>query len=75
MFSGEGEKANIILCKLDQTHMIPRYDLIANLVYSGQAADVDTIIIDGKIIMQDRIVTNFDKKKIILRYANNNNIA
>lgn len=61
----QGKKADIILCKLDQAHMIPRYDLIANLVYSGQAADVDTVIIDGNIIMQDRIIKNFDEEEVL----------
>ena len=31
--------------------MIPRYGLIADLVYFGQAVDVDAVIIDGKIIV------------------------
>jgi 5-methylthioadenosine/S-adenosylhomocysteine deaminase len=61
----KGKKADIILCKLDQAHMIPRYDVIANLVYSGQAADVDTVIIDGNIIMQDRIIKTFDEKEVL----------
>ena len=61
----KGKKADIILCKLDQAHMIPRYDLIANLVYSGQAADVDTVIIDGNIIMQERIIKTFDEKEVL----------
>jgi len=61
----KGKKADIILCKLDQAHMIPRYDLIANLVYSGQAADVDTVIIDGNIIMQNRIIRTFDEQEVL----------
>lgn len=63
----KGKKADIILCRLDQAHMLPRYDLIANLVYSGQAADVDTVIIDGNIIMQDRIIRTFDEQEVLAR--------
>jgi Cytosine deaminase and related metal-dependent hydrolases len=61
----KGKKADIILCRLDQAHMLPRYDLIANLVYSGQAADVNTVIIDGNIIMQDRIIRTFDEQEVL----------
>lgn len=61
----KGKKADLVLCKLDQAHLIPRYDLIANLVYSGQAADVDTVIIDGNIIMQDRIIRTFDEQEVL----------
>ncbi len=61
----KGKKADMVLCKLDQAHLIPRYDLIANLVYSGQAADVDTVIIDGNIIMQDRIIRTFNEEEVL----------
>lgn len=60
-----GKKADLILCRLDRAHMIPRYDLIANLVYAGQAADVDTVIIDGRVIMQDRIIQTFDEQEVL----------
>lgn len=60
-----GKKADIILCKLEEAHLIPRHDIIANLVYSGQAADVNTVIIDGSIIMQDRILRTIDERLVL----------
>lgn len=60
-----GKKADLILIKADEAHFIPRYDLIANLVYSGQAADVNTVIVDGNIIMQDRIIKTFDEQEVL----------
>lgn len=60
-----GMKADIILVKVDEAHFIPCYDLVANLVYSGQASDVNTVIIDGNIIMQDRVIKTIDEKEVL----------
>ncbi len=60
-----GKKADIILVKANGAHFIPRYDLIANLVYSGQASDVNTVIIDGQIIMQDRVIKTFNEEEVL----------
>jgi len=55
----------MILINLNQPHMIPRYDLIANLVYAGKASDVDTVIIDGRIVMENRQLTTIDEKQVL----------
>lgn len=60
-----GNKADIILLSLEEAHMIPRYDLIANLVYAAQASDVQTVIINGKIVMQDRVIITFDEAEVL----------
>lgn len=60
-----GQKADMILVSLKEAHMIPRYDLIANLVYAAQAADVQTVIIDGRIIMENRVIKTFDEQEVL----------
>jgi 5-methylthioadenosine/S-adenosylhomocysteine deaminase len=60
-----GYKADMILINLDQPHMTPRYDLIANVVYAGKATDVDTVIIDGKIVMENRQLITIDEKEVL----------
>ena len=60
-----GKRADFIIIKADEAHFIPRYDLIANLVYSGHAADVNTVIVDGNIIMHDRIIKTFDEQEVM----------
>src|SRR5581483_1544661 len=49
-----GKRADIILLNLDSTHALPLYDLYAQLLYSLGRDDVDTVIIDGKIVMRHR---------------------
>ncbi|WP_454959540.1 amidohydrolase [Filifactor alocis] len=58
-----GWKADMILIDLNQPHFFPRFQLIPSLIYSAQASDVHTVIIDGKIVMKDREILTFDLEK------------
>ncbi|MEA1960355.1 MAG: amidohydrolase [Bacillota bacterium] len=62
----EGMRADIILVGLQEPHMIPTYDLVANLVYSGHASDVQTVFVDGKMLMENRKFF-MDEEEIITR--------
>lgn len=66
------KKADIILIDTNQPHLCPNYNLVANLIYSAQGADVKTSIIDGQIVMKDRQVLTIDEEKVMYeayRYA------
>ncbi len=60
-----GKKADIILVDLQQPHFCPRTDLVSHLVHCGKAADVDTVILDGKILMEKRELRTIDEEKIL----------
>lgn len=60
-----GKKADIILIDLDKPHLYPRHNVISSLAYSVQGSDVDTVIIDGKVVMEKRIIKTVDVEKII----------
>jgi len=45
-------------------HFFPRHDWIANVVYAAQSSDVNTVIIDGSIIMEDRKVLTIDENEV-----------
>ena len=62
-----GKKADIIFVKTDKIHMCPENDIPSNIVYSANGADIDTVIVDGKIIMQNRKMTQIDEKEVIKR--------
>ncbi|MFI5166310.1 MAG: amidohydrolase [Thermoanaerobaculales bacterium] len=46
-----GKRADLILVRTDGFHQIPHYDPYSLLVYSTKASDVDTVIIDGDVVM------------------------
>ena len=60
-----GKKADMIFIKTDKLHMCPENDICANLVYSSNGADVETVMIDGKVIMQNRKMINLDEKNVM----------
>ncbi len=56
-----GKKADIILLDMTQPHAHPVYNIYSLLVYSMQGSDVDTVIIDGEIVMENRGFTRFSE--------------
>jgi 5-methylthioadenosine/S-adenosylhomocysteine deaminase len=52
----EGKLADLLLVDIKHPAMTPNHDLISNLVYSANGSVVNTMICDGKIVMQDRKV-------------------
>jgi 5-methylthioadenosine/S-adenosylhomocysteine deaminase len=62
-----GMKADLILVDLRCPHLCPRHDLVAHLVYAAQSADVDTVIINGEIVMENRKVLTIDEEEVMRR--------
>ncbi|MFA4884546.1 MAG: amidohydrolase [Desulfotomaculaceae bacterium] len=60
-----GLKADLILVDFRRPHLYPRHDLYAHLVYAAQSADVDTVIINGEIVMEGRRVLTMDEKEVM----------
>ncbi|MGF7058121.1 amidohydrolase [Brassicibacter mesophilus] len=60
-----GKKADIIFIDLNKPHFYPRYNLVSSLAYSAQASDVHTVIIDGKIVMENYEIKTIDLEKVI----------
>jgi len=60
-----GKHADFILIDLDKPHLQPVWNPIATLVLSALGSDVDTVVVDGKIIMQGRKVLTMDEEAIL----------
>jgi 5-methylthioadenosine/S-adenosylhomocysteine deaminase len=59
-----GKKADLILLKLDTPSFMPQNNLLAGISYSANGSEVDTVIIDGKVTMENRKVLTMDEEKI-----------
>ncbi|MFQ6118090.1 MAG: amidohydrolase, partial [Candidatus Bipolaricaulia bacterium] len=59
----EGAVADLIIVNLDRPHLIPQYNLVSNLVYAAHAGDVETVIINGEIVMEDGEIKRFDEEE------------
>jgi len=62
-----GKKADIIILDLNRPHLTPLYNIYSNLVYSAGGGEVDTAIINGKLIMENRDILTIDEEEIIDR--------
>ncbi|MCD8508455.1 MAG: amidohydrolase family protein [Bacillus sp. (in: Bacteria)] len=65
-----GKKADIILMNLEEPSFMPVLtypvrNIIPNLVYSARGHEVETSIIDGKIVMEDRKIVTIDQKAAV----------
>lgn len=70
----EGKDADLILvdisASLDNIASIPNNDILSNLVYNTSGRNVDTTIVKGRVLMQNRQITHIDAKKAINKYKN-----
>lgn len=62
-----GKKADIIIIDLNKPHLQPVNDIYSTIVYSATGQDVDTTIIDGNILMENRVLLNIDENEIIAK--------
>ena len=60
-----GKKADLIFIKTDKIHLQPENDVCSNIVYSANGSDVEMVMIDGKVVMHHRKMTNLDEKEVI----------
>ena len=71
-----GKRADIIIVdmsdKLDNVKMIPNVDIISNLVYNNDGRSVDTTIVNGEILMENRSVKVINTKKVLKNFKNIN---
>lgn len=58
-----GKKADIIAVSMDSPHLSPCHDPVVSLVYYGSSADVDTVIIDGKVVKERGTLTTIDLRQ------------
>ncbi|MFN7947519.1 MAG: 5'-deoxyadenosine deaminase [Blastocatellia bacterium] len=60
-----GKRADLQLLNLSRLHTTPHPDLVSTIVYAAEAANVETVIIDGQVVMQDRKLLTMDETKVI----------
>jgi 5-methylthioadenosine/S-adenosylhomocysteine deaminase len=61
-----GKKADIAVIRLDGLHASPNAtDVMSSIVYSAEASDVQTVVIDGQVVMNDRRLLTLDEQRVI----------
>ena len=62
-----GKKADIIIIGLNKPHLTPLYNEYSHLVYAANGADVDTVLINGKLVMENRQLLTIDEAEVMQR--------
>jgi 5-methylthioadenosine/S-adenosylhomocysteine deaminase len=60
-----GKKADLVLISLNEPNAVPMYEIYAQIAYSLKGSDVATVIIGGKIVMQDHLLLTVDERKVM----------
>ena len=60
-----GKKADIIIIGLNEPHLTPLYNEYSHLVYAMSGADVDTVLINGKIVMENRKLLTINEAEVM----------
>jgi cytosine/adenosine deaminase-related metal-dependent hydrolase len=60
-----GKRADIITVDLRRPHLAPANMPVWRLVCFANGQDVDTVIVDGQILMQGRVVKHVDTAEVL----------
>ena len=60
-----GKKADLALISLDEPNAVPMYDVYSQIAYALKGSDVETVIIGGKVVMQDRHLLTIDEPRVL----------
>lgn len=60
-----GKKEDFILISMDKPHLTLAPDPVSTIVYAGHCSDVDTVVIDGKMVMEFRTLFTLDEDRIV----------
>lgn len=59
-----GKKADLVVVDLDRLHTTPSPNLVSTLVYAATGGEVDTVVVDGKVVVKEGQLLSMDEKEI-----------
>lgn len=62
-----GKAADLIVLNTEKAHYYPKYNIKSAIVYSGNSADVETVIIDGSLVMEGGHLITLDEERILYK--------
>jgi 5-methylthioadenosine/S-adenosylhomocysteine deaminase len=60
-----GKQADVAVVNLRSLHSSPYLDPVSALVYSAQTSDVQSVVIDGQVVMKDGELLTLDERAVI----------
>jgi 5-methylthioadenosine/S-adenosylhomocysteine deaminase len=60
-----GKRADLLVVSMASARQTPMYDPVSHLVYVTRGDDVQTTIVNGKVLMRDRKVLTLDRRQVL----------
>ena len=60
----EGAIADLVLVNLEEPQFMPANNIVSGLVYSATGSEADTVIVDGRVLMENRKLTTIDENRV-----------
>ena len=64
-----GKRTDVVIIDLDEDNLVPLYDPLSHLAYAVEAADVRTVVIDGRIVLRHGVLATADERDIRRQFA------
>ena len=62
-----GKKADIVIADLNKPHLSPIYDIYSHITYSMRPSDIETVLVNGKVVVDNRTLTTMDEGEILAK--------
>jgi 5-methylthioadenosine/S-adenosylhomocysteine deaminase len=60
-----GKRADLAIINFEKPHLCPLYNKVSHLVYAAKSADVETVLVNGKIVMENRRLTTLNVEHVM----------
>lgn len=60
-----GKRADVAVVNLSRLHTSPAADVVSSLVYAAEASDVQSVVIDGRLVMGNRELLTIDEADVV----------
>jgi 5-methylthioadenosine/S-adenosylhomocysteine deaminase len=60
-----GKRADLLVVSMASARQTPMYDPVSHIVYVTHGDDVQTTIVNGKVLMRDRKVLTLDRRQVL----------
>jgi 5-methylthioadenosine/S-adenosylhomocysteine deaminase len=64
-----GKRADVLVVSMRSARQTPMYDPLSHLVYVTRGDDVQTVVVNGRIVMRDRKVLTLDERAVLAEAA------
>ncbi len=61
----KGKLADIITINLKKPHLMPMYDVYSHIVYAAMASDVETVMVNGRVLVNNGTFVAADEEEIL----------